>query len=684
MLNRNERKSRLAQLRVGASQLIDRTIEEIKEKYEDEKTPISERAARAIAPVVEEGTVTADIARARLDFDFFCQHLNPIFKPALHHSVWNNALITEQSNEYLHRIAGQNISILAPRGGAKSTKLGLFCAWAIGIHAEVHKALQILYISANRELALAKCGTIRNILDTPKYQEIFPFVQPNPKQWSNSNWSIDRQAAGIEATGQEEFTMICAGILGTIASKRCHIVSYDDLVKNAEDIENPAVRRKIPRTHYSVVVPTLFPGGRIVAINTRYRPDDVHVSDFIPSKGWNVLEQSAIIPRRELLHLGKFKAGLSNAKFLNTEALDESEALAIAAEEEAQLIFNQSDVEGKGTGQTSESTVGKAASYSISQGGGNNSIDATETTETAGSINSNLTAESNIQYQKLQSLVTDYGIELRPIESFKDENDYEEYMDAEVSYWETMWPLSYLQERRNADPASFTYQYQNKVEQAAGMGIPPEHIHYGRPPMHFDYLCIGCDLATSKKRAADYTVFTLVGKLDQEYWVLDYWRGKVTGNLPKINHILDLYWNWEEGDNGVVTPWRIAVEKVAYQASLADDLTRELHNKYGLYQLVVMPMQMKGDKLAHVESVSGAFANGLVKFNEGIEWASHVKELQGLGAHDDCVDSLVIALQCLGVRKRLAVADEEELLKKAEAQRNLNYGDYNPYYGQWY
>jgi hypothetical protein len=166
---------------------------------------------------------------------------------------------------------------------------------------------------------------------------------------------------------------------------------------------------------------------------------------------------------------------------------------------------------------------------------------------------------------------------------------------------------------------------------------------------------------------------------------LDYWRGKVTGNLQKIEHILDIYENWaDDARSGMITPWRVALEKVAYQASISDDLTRELYHKRTLTNIVVVPTQLKGGKAAHMASITGAFANGLVIFNEGIEWGVFVEEIQGLGAHDDCLDSLVIALQTLGVRRRLATIDTEEEMEKIRQGRELQSTGYSdPYHGRW-
>lgn len=685
--------SKLQAMRVSASTLITDTIEELQSRYENKG--VSEQTLRAIAPLVEEGE-DPDVLLARQDFDFFCTQINSIFTPTLHHQVWNRSLITEQSNKYLYRIAGQNTSILSPRGSSKSTKLGLFCAWAIGIHAEQQMALQMLYISANRELALAKSETIRNIITSDGYQKIFPFVQPHPKKWASPLWSIDRTAAGIETTGQEEFTCIAAGILGTISSKRSSLVLYDDLVKNAEDIASPSVRRKMVRTHYSVVMPTLFPGGRILAINTRYRPDDIHVTDFIPTKGWNVLEQSAIIPRRELIRLGTFKEGVSKVTAVSSEALDEQEAIKIARQEETHLALQRAikQASSKKDGRVGDDPGKKNGSVEEAPLNGDSSSptpspkdNVLSSSSFSSSLSSSPFSEQAIQLSEQLQSIKEYGVDVKAITDFDTEDEWEEYLDEEVSYWEAMWSLSYLQGRRTADATSFVYQYQNKVEQAEGQGIPPEHIKYGRPPAQYDYFCIGGDLATSKSNKADYTVFCLVGKADSQYWVLDYWRGKVTGNLQKIEHILDLYENWADDPlAGSITPWRVALEKVSYQASISDDLTRELYHKRMLSNIVVSPTQLKGGKEAHMASITGAFANGLVTFNEGIEWGPFVEELQGLGAHDDCVDALVIALQTLGVRRRLATVDTEEELLKLQSHYELSHftSPYtDPYHGHW-
>ena len=69
------------------------------------------------------------LERAREDFGFFCGYIDENKKPAKHHLDWHKYLVTNQDTNCLLKIGGPNIDLLAPRGSAKSTILGLFTAW---------------------------------------------------------------------------------------------------------------------------------------------------------------------------------------------------------------------------------------------------------------------------------------------------------------------------------------------------------------------------------------------------------------------------------------------------------------------------------------------------------------------------------------------------------------------------
>ena len=92
------------------------------------------RTARAAAKQqVVKKTSNVDVEKARKNFAYFCDVVGGK-PPAAHHLEWHKYLCTDDDSVCLKSIAGPNIDILAPRGSAKSTVLGLYTAWAIGIH----------------------------------------------------------------------------------------------------------------------------------------------------------------------------------------------------------------------------------------------------------------------------------------------------------------------------------------------------------------------------------------------------------------------------------------------------------------------------------------------------------------------------------------------------------------------
>ena len=125
----------------------------------------------------------------------------------------------------------------APRGSAKSTVLGLFAAWMIGRHAAAKKMLRILYIAYMVDISRAKSATIKGILTSSKYREIF-IIRLSKIKRSDEYWSIDYEFAGIDTAGEEAFTIAWR-------SQRCNYlkaiptVLIDDPIKSAASINNP-------------------------------------------------------------------------------------------------------------------------------------------------------------------------------------------------------------------------------------------------------------------------------------------------------------------------------------------------------------------------------------------------------------------------------------------------------------
>ena len=233
------------------------------------------------------------LKEAREDFGFFCEYVADK-PPATHHGEWHRNFITNEDSSCLIKIAGPNIDLLAPRGSAKSTVLGLLTAWAIGIHTQAGMPLQVLYLSYTVDIARSKSATIKRIIESKRYQEVFPKVRLLKNVTSNEYWSIDHKFAGIDTTGEEQFTLCAAGLKGSVTSKRSHLVMIDDAIKSASDIANPDIRKQMQENWNAVIAPTMFEGARAICLGTRFRHDDIHSTTFNEQNNWTQIVLSAI------------------------------------------------------------------------------------------------------------------------------------------------------------------------------------------------------------------------------------------------------------------------------------------------------------------------------------------------------------------------------------------------------
>jgi hypothetical protein len=183
---------------------------------------------------------------------------------------------------------------ICSHNSAKSTITGLFAAWAIGVHTHAGLPLQILYLSYTVDISRAKSATIKKIIESKRYQEIFPKVRLLKNATSNEYWSIDHKFAGIDITGEEQFTLCAAGLKGSVTSKRSHLCLLDDVVKSSVDIANPDIRKQMQENWNAVIAPTMFEGGRAICLGTRFRHDDIHATTFNEQNKWRQVVLSAI------------------------------------------------------------------------------------------------------------------------------------------------------------------------------------------------------------------------------------------------------------------------------------------------------------------------------------------------------------------------------------------------------
>lgn len=518
--------------------------------------------------IITEASFGAE--QARQDFLAFrwyvCGH-----RSYLHHVAWAAKLNTEVDSACLVDIAGPNTLLLAPRGSAKSTFLTEWVAFQIGRQTRpgVQFPIKILYTSYNTDVAVEKSIEVKRIIQSPQYREVFPWVRPS-KRWSDKIWEIDKASAGLPLTG-EAYTLCCAGLTGSVNSKRASLIVLDDLIKSPQQIKNPSIRSEMEYNWTSVISKTMFEGARAVCLGTRMSGDDIYCTTFTPERKWSVIEESALIDR------------------------------------DGEEVSYWPPV-------TAKNKMGRL--------------------ETVG------------------------------------------------------WSTKFFQEEREDDPMAFAFQRQNKIASSATVKLSKDWIKDAFPPMAFEELAIGLDLASSLKQTADFTAFVLVGKTrDDKYYVLDMKRGKWAGNIDKCEVLIQLCLEWgiletenqfetdgsgritwfnTEGDrqleDGEVPTFtetgvyvRLFCEAESYQVSFKSDFTREIQNKYNIWNIQAVPKVLKGDKLQKLRGVSGPFQAGKVWFNKSRNLKVLKTEITEFAQKDDGQDALVLALEGLGARTRLSM-----------------------------
>lgn len=212
----------------------------------------------------------------------------------LYMHTWLKELNTGKDSKFLRGIAGDDTCILSPRGSAKSTFCLQWIAWVIGVHANHGISLKILYISYVIDVASSKSRQIKAIIESERYQEVFPIVRPSKSKWGESEWAIDFAFAGL-STIEEPYTLACSGLQGAINSKRSHILLFDDLLKSPSEAKNKKIQDRMMENYNSIVRFTKHDGARAINLGTRMAKFDLYATTFIPVNGWKVIKQSALL-----------------------------------------------------------------------------------------------------------------------------------------------------------------------------------------------------------------------------------------------------------------------------------------------------------------------------------------------------------------------------------------------------
>lgn len=227
---------------------------------------------------------------------------------------------------------------------------------------------------------------------------------------------------------------------------------------------------------------------------------------------------------------------------------------------------------------------------------------------------------------------------------------------ARVEYWSIDNPHFSADEwkrlKRTYHPMKFKQEFMAAFDSAAGRELAGEWLKYYHPdeiladssrPMSPNNVnlkvYIGVDPAISESDKADRFVATVIGvtKDRRQIYLLEQYAGRIP--FPEqVDKIHELFLKW--------SPHFIGIEKTAYQAALAQQVSR----LEGFPPVV--PHFTKGKKHERILAMSPLFRIGKVKIlREHIdfidEWLDY--DSSKPNPKDDCLDSMDIALRTAGV-----------------------------------
>jgi len=231
---------------------------------------------------------------------------------------------------------------LPPRSSKSVICSKLFPAFYIGNNPN-H---EIMSISHSDQLASDFGRSVRDIVNTPDFQNMFPSVELRQDVRAAGKWRTNKNGS-----------YYAAGVRSQIAGRGAHIAILDDAMSE-EDAISPAGRRYIKEWWPSGLRTRLMPNGSIIIINTRYHYDDLcgwllkqeSKMDLRKSDRWDVVSIPAWLDEKSAEILG-LPEGTSYFPEWKTDAilkLDEQEIRATNGSKYWESLYMQNPTPDEG------------------------------------------------------------------------------------------------------------------------------------------------------------------------------------------------------------------------------------------------------------------------------------------------------------------------------------------------
>lgn len=197
----------------------------------------------------------SQIEAARYSFATYAQILYPRIELAYHH-----LRIIFQLHQIEQGTVDRAMFFLPPRRGKTLLCSQLYIAWYLGKHPD----RQVIFVSYNQQLADDSGRRVRDLINDPFHQRIFP--ECRLMEDSSSIQRLFFTRGGV---------YFAVGVGGPITGRGAHLLVIDDPIKDKEQARSDLERMKLHEWYSHVAYTRLMPKGAIVIINTRWHEDDL-------------------------------------------------------------------------------------------------------------------------------------------------------------------------------------------------------------------------------------------------------------------------------------------------------------------------------------------------------------------------------------------------------------------------
>lgn len=210
-----------------------------------------------------ELTISYNMERARTEFAVFVRLMAPLVLPDPFEEgphIWLMAKELQEVEEATRIGKKKRLQISLPPRGMKTVLLNIFIAWCFGRNP----TWKVMHISHTQGLIEdISGGPIKDIINMPEYQAIFPGTQLRKDARAKNRWMLT--SGGIYA---------CFGTNQNLAGRGANLVVVDDAMSEQTAISK-VEREKVNNLYAKGVRSRIWKMGSEICVGTRWRVDDL-------------------------------------------------------------------------------------------------------------------------------------------------------------------------------------------------------------------------------------------------------------------------------------------------------------------------------------------------------------------------------------------------------------------------